>query len=100
MKSEIVLMKGNKSARITLRYDDPFTTTQATYEGDSNILGIFDFYFTESHGYFMGDESPTNAEWYLNLLPILRLQHGITAQIDKAPPFEEYAPKSDPNLVY
>ena len=100
MKSEIVLMKGNRSARITLRYDNPFTTTKPSYEGDPNILGIFDFHVTENHGYFVGEESPENAEWYLNLLPVLRLQHGITAQIDRMPPFDEYAPKLDPDLVY
>ena len=99
-KTEIVLTKDARSARVTLRYDNPFDSTRVSFEGDPNILGVFDFYQSEAHGYFMGDALPTNAEWYMNMLPVLRLRHAIQAQVDTPPPFERFAEPLDHNLDY
>jgi len=100
MKTEIVLVKNTQSARITLTYSNPFTSTSVKVEGDPNIIGIFNFYSEGSHGYFMGSDSPLNAERYLNVLPMLRLNHKITSTIDNIPPFEKYMEPAEDNVVY
>jgi len=102
MKTNIILSRGQQSARITATYTNPFEDTSLQFEGDSQLLGIYYYHLLqEPTGYFIGDADPINIEYHFNLLPTLLLMHNIQSRVIDAPDLSVYYEESaDPTVVY
>lgn len=102
MKTSIVLSRGQQSARIVATYTNPLEDVSLKFEGDSQLLGVYYYYsLQEPTGYFIGDADPTNIEHHMNLLPTLRLRHGIVSRVIDPPDLSAYYEESDdPSVVY
>lgn len=102
MKTSIVLSRGQQSARIEATYTNPFEDISLRFEGDPQLLGIYHHYsMQESIGYFIGAEDPANIEHHMNVLPMLRLRHGIDSSVIDPPNLSAYYEESDdPSVVY
>lgn len=102
MKTSIVLSRGQQSARIVATYTNPFEDISLIFEGDPQLLGVYYYYsMQESIGYFIGAEDPANIEHHMNILPTLRLRHGIESRVVDPPNLSAYYEGSDdPSVVY
>lgn len=97
MKTEIILTRGAQAARVTLSYEDPFTSASlSSAEGDENLLGIYQFYLMRPpSGYFVGPETLDNVETYLKPLAQMYTHHNVRGRVVNPPAFERYYTTTD-----
>ena len=103
MKTKIILTRAQASAEVELSYDNPFEDVLFQFRGDMLLVKIYMYYLVRrgSTGYFMNLPEIDNIETHLNILPVLRMTHDISAQVHNPPALEDFVTEDDdPLAVY